>query len=66
MVETIERTQYKVLWTLNFNFSQELADKLYKEFKIDKLKSIIIKANIWFVYDQLKTICQKLLVIFSL
>ena len=31
-----------------------VVDSLYKESKIDQLKSIIIKTNSWFVYDQLK------------
>ena len=40
---------------LNFKGPRDLVDYLYKESKIDKLKSIIIKANCQLVYDQLKT-----------
>ena len=54
IVEVIERTQNKVLRILNFKVSQELIDYLYKKSKINKLKSIIIKANYRFLYDQLK------------
>ena len=55
--EAIERTQNKALRILKFNFKgpRELADNFYKESKTDKQKSIIIKANSRFVYDQLKT-----------
>ena len=54
IVEVIERTQNKALRILNFKGPQELVDNLYKDSKINKLKSIIIKANCRFVYDQLK------------
>ena len=40
---------------LNFKGSRELVDYVYKGSKIDKLKTIIIKANCRFVYDQLKS-----------
>ena len=43
---------------LNFKGPQELIGCLYKESKIYKLKNII-KANCWFVYDQLKNNMQK-------
>ena len=39
---------------LNFNGSQESVDYLYQESKIDILKNIIITANCWLAYDQLK------------
>ena len=39
---------------------QELVDKLYKESKTNKLKSII-KTNYWFVYNQLKNNLQETL-----
>ena len=60
IVEAIKKTQNK----LNFKGSRESVDYLYKESKIVKLKNIIIKANCQLVYDQLKIIFQKLLVIF--
>ena len=50
----------------NFQVPQGLVDNLYKESIIDKLKSIIIKVNYWFVYYQLNTISQKFLLIFTL
>ena len=46
----IEQTQNTALQILNFKGTQELVENLYKESKIDKIKSIIIKANCWFVY----------------
>ena len=39
---------------MNFKGPQEGSDYLYKEYKINKLKNIIIIANCQFVYDQLK------------
>ena len=66
IVETNERSQNKALRILNLKVPRELVGNLYKESRIDKLKSIIMKANCRFVHDQLKTICQKLLVVFSL
>ena len=39
---------------LNFKGPRELVDNLYKESKTDKLKSIIIKGNCWFICHQLK------------
>ena len=53
-VETIERTQNKALRILNFKGLREGSDYLYKESKINKLKNIIIIANIQLVYNQLK------------
>ena len=38
---------------LNVKGSRELVDNLYKEFKTDRLKNIIMKANCRFVYDNL-------------
>ena len=45
IVQAIKRTQNKALRLLNFKGPRESADYLYKEFKIDKLKNITIKAN---------------------
>ena len=54
IVEAIKRTQNRVLRILNFNGPQESVDYLYQESKIDILKNIIITANCWLAYDQLK------------
>ena len=54
IVEAIKRIQNRTLWILNFKDLRGSVDYLYKESKIDKLKIIIIKANCWLVYDQLK------------
>ena len=54
IVEAIRRTQNNALRILNFKGPQESVDYSYKESKIDKFKNIIIKANCWLVYDQLK------------
>ena len=54
IVEAIKRIQNRTLRILNFKDLRGSVDYLYKESKIDKLKNIMIKANCWLVYDQLK------------
>ena len=52
-VEAIEQTQNKALQILNLTGPCQRADYLYIEFKINKLKNIMIP-NCQFLYDQLK------------
>ena len=53
-IESIEKTQNKEIKILHFSGPREGAEHLYKESKIDKLRTIIIIANCLFVYDQLR------------
>ena len=47
--EILNGKPYFLYSVLNFKNPQEIVDNYYKESKIDKLKSTIIKSNCWFV-----------------